>query len=409
MTKPFLISKESVWLAYKQVKENKGSAGIDQESIDQFEFNLKDNLYKIWNRMVSGSYFPPPVKAVLIPKKSGGTRVLGVPTVSDRIAQTVVKCVLESELEKIFHENSYGYRPGKSAHNAVEVARERCWQYPWVVEFDIKGLFDNIDHQLLMKALKKHCSIKWILLYIERWLKAPIITPEGVLQNRGKGTPQGGVISPLLANLFLHYAFDKWAERTLLGVAFCRYADDGILHCKSLEQAEKVLSMLTYRFKEVGLEIHPDKSHIIYCKLAWRQLKFNRTSFTFLGFDFRPRNSINSRGEVFLGFSPGASKTAKKGMKAQIRAWHLHLRNESSINEIAKRINPILRGWYQYYGKFYKTALKWVWKNLNQYLCRWVMRKYKRYSQYKAKAGMYLAKIAKAKRELFFHWQLGHI
>lgn len=408
MTKPFPISKESVWLAYKQVRENKGTAGIDQESIDQFELNLKDNLYKIWNRMASGSYFPPPVKAVLIPKKSGGTRVLGVPTVSDRVAQTVVKHVLESELEKIFHEDSYGYRPGKSAHDAIEVTRRRCWKYTWIVEFDIKGLFDNINHQLLMKALKRHCSTEWVLLYVERWLKASIVTAEGVLQDRVKGTPQGGVVSPLLANLFMHYVFDKWAERKLPGVEFCRYADDGLLHCKSLKQAEMILSMLAHRFKEVGLEIHPDKSHIVYCKDVNRRLQFKKTSFTFLGFDFCPRESRNSKGEKFLNFSAAASKAAIKDMKAQIRRWHLHLRNEWNINQIANCINPILRGWYQYYGKFYKTALRWVWINLNQYLCRWVMRKYKRYKRYKAKAGSYLTKIALAQRELFFHWQLGY-
>ena len=409
MTKPFSISKELVWEAYKQVKDNKGAAGIDQESIDQFERNLKNNLYKIWNRMASGSYFPPPVKAVSISKKSGGTRILGVPTVSDRIAQTVAKSVLEPELENVFHDDSYGYRVGKSAHDAIEVTRKRCWQYPWVVEFDIKGLFDNIDHQLLMKALRKHCSTEWLLLYVERWLKVSIVMTGGEVQKREKGTPQGGVISPLLANLFLHYVFDKWAERELPGISFCRYADDGLLHCESLPQAEKILSMLDHRFKEVGLEIHPDKSHIVYCKHAKRQVKFNKTSFTFLGFDFRPRESKNSKGERYLNFSAGASDVAIKDMKAQIRWWNLPLRNDWSINEIANYINPVLRGWYQYYGRFYKTALKWVWRNINQYLCRWVMRKYKRYSRHKAKASSYLARIAIAKRELFYHWKLGYV
>ncbi|MDN5247329.1 MAG: group II intron reverse transcriptase/maturase, partial [Candidatus Cardinium sp.] len=407
MTKPFSISKELVWAAYKQVKSNGGSAGIDQESIDQFELNLKDNLYKIWNRMASGSYFPPPVKAVLIPKKSSGTRTLGVPTVSDRIAQTVVKSVLEPALEKVFHKDSYGYRPGKSAHEAIAVTRQRCWQYPWVVEFDIKGLFDNIDHDLLMKALRKHCSTDWILLYVERWLKASMEMPGGALQKRGKGTPQGGVISPILANLFLHYAFDKWAVKALSGIPFCRYADDGLLHCVSLLQAEKILSMLKARFKEVGLEIHTDKSHIVYCKHAKRQLKFNKTSFTFLGYDFCPRQSKNGAGEKYLNFSAGASKIAIKNMKAQIRSWRLPLRNEWNIHQIANYINPVLRGWYQYYGKFYKTALKWVWRNLNEYLCRWVMQKYKRYKRHKTKASSYLARIAIANRGLFVHWKLG--
>lgn len=409
MIKPFSISKELVWEAYKQVKSNKGTAGIDQESMDQFEQNLKGNLYKLWNRMASGSYFPPPVKAVLIPKKSSGTRTLGVPTVSDRIAQTVAKRVLEPELEKEFHHDSYGYRPGKSAHDAIEVTRKRCWQYPWIVEFDIKGLFDNIDHRLLMKALRKHCSIQWVLLYAQRWLKAPIVMPDGDLQERAKGTPQGGVISPMLANLFMHYAFDKWAERQLPGIPFCRYADDGLLHCLNLKQAEKILDMLTLRFEEVGLEIHPDKSHIVYCKHAKRQLNFNKTSFTFLGFDFCPRESKNRQGERYLNFSAGVSKAALKDMKAQIKRWHLPLRNDKNIREIARYINPVLRGWYQYYGKFYKTALKWVWRNLNHYLCRWVMRKYVRYKRHKAKASNYLAKIASANRELFFHWKLGYV
>lgn len=409
MTKPFSIAKELVWEAYRQVKSNKGTAGVDQESIDQFELNLKDNLYKIWNRMASGSYMPPPVKAVLIPKKAGGTRTLGVPTVSDRIAQAVVKSVLEPELERVFHNDSYGYRPGKSAHDAIAVTRKRCWQYPWVVEFDIKGLFDNIDHQLLMKALSIHCTTKWILLYVERWLKAPIVTETCELHQRDKGTPQGGVISPLLANLFMHYAFDKWTERELPGIPFCRYADDGLLHCVSLEQAEKVLYMLKHRFLEIGLEIHPDKSHIVYCKHARRQLKFGKTFFTFLGFDFCPRQSKNSKGEAYLNFSAGASKVAIKDMKAQIRWWNLPLRNEWSISEIARYINPVLRGWYQYYGAFYKTALKWVWRNLNHYLCRWVMRKYKRYKRHKIKASGYLAKIATANRDLFVHWKLGYV
>lgn len=409
VTKSFSISKQMVWQAYKQVRSNKGSAGIDEESLNQFESNLANNLYKLWNRMASGSYFPLPVKAVSIPKKMGGVRVLGIPTVSDRIAQTVVKRALEPELEKIFHKDSYGYRQGKSAHDAISITRKRCWQYPFVVEFDVKGLFDNIDHRLLLKALKKHCSIKWILLYIERWLKCAILMADNNLKERDKGTPQGGVISPLLANLFLHYAFDKWADRELAGIPFCRYADDGLLHCSSLKQAEKVLEMLKQRFQEVGLEIHPDKSHIVYCKHARRLLKFKRTSFTFLGFDFCPRRSRNNQGEKYINFSAGASKVAIKDMKRQVRWWNLQLKNEWSISEIANYINPVIRGWYQYYGKFYRTALRWIWRNLNHYLCRWVMRKYKRYKRHKTQASNYLARIAAVKRETFFHWKLGHI
>lgn len=408
MTKPFSISKRLIWEAYKQVKKNKGSAGIDQESLEQFELNQKDNLYKLWNKMSSGSYFPPPVKAVKIPKKNGGTRILGVPTVSDRIAQATARLVLEPELEKVFHKDSYEYRPGKSSHDAISVTRERCWQYPWVVEFDIKGLFDNIDHQLLMKALKKHCNVKWVLLYIERWLRAPIMMPEGNLQIRDKGTPQGGVISPVLANLFLHYVFDKWMERKIPNIPFCRYADDGLVHCVSLKQAEKVLQMLKQRFMECGLEIHPDKSHIVYCKHARRRGNHDKTTFTFLGFDFCLRESKNRKGEKYMNFSVGASKAAIKDMKYQVRRWKIPLRNEWSVEEIARYINPVIRGWYQYYGKFYRTALKWLWRNINHYLTHWVMRKYKRYRKHKVKAYEYLIKVAQTHPRLFFHWQIGY-
>ena len=264
-TKSYDIPKILVWNAYQSVKANGGSAGVDEESIENFESQLGDNLYKIWNRLCSGSYFPPPVKGVSIPKKSGGVRMLGVPTVSDRVAQTVVKLVLEPLIEPIFHRNSYGYRPGRSALDAVAIVRRRSWEYDWVLEFDIKGLFDNIDHELLLRAVRKHCQIPWVLLYIERWLKAPMLTENGLLQ-RHKGTPQGGVVSPLLANLFLHYAFDRWVSQNLRSVRFCRYADDGVVHCKSLPQAQLVLRKITERFCQCGLELNPDKTRIVYCK-----------------------------------------------------------------------------------------------------------------------------------------------
>jgi len=266
MTKSFEVPKALVWEAYQRVKTNGGSPGVDQESIERFERRLGDNLYVLWNRLCSGSYFPPPVKGVPIPKKSGGVRLLGVPTVADRVAQTVVKLVLEPILEPQFHPNSYGYRPGRSALDAVAMVRRRCWEYDWVIEFDIKGLFDNIDHALLMRAVRKHCRTPWVLLYIERWLTAPMEMADGTRVERTRGTPQGGVVSPLLANLFLHYAFDRWVSDHLRGVRFCRYADDGVIHCKSRAQAEYVLRRVAERLRACGLELHPVKTRIVYCR-----------------------------------------------------------------------------------------------------------------------------------------------
>ena len=224
--KPYAISKQVVWEAYQEVKANHGAAGVDGQSIEAFETDLKGNLYKIWNRMSSGSYFPPPVRLVEIPKASGGTRPLGIPTVGDRVAQMVVKMHLEPLVEPQFHPDSYGYRPGKSALDAVATARERCWRSDWVIDLDIKGFFDNLGHELVMKAVRHHAEAPWVLLYIERWLKAPVERQDGSREERTKGSPQGSVVSPLLANLFMHYAFDLWMRRTYPDIRFERYADD---------------------------------------------------------------------------------------------------------------------------------------------------------------------------------------
>ncbi len=323
MTKSYKIPKKLVWEAYQCVKANEGGAGVDRESIAQFEGRLKNNLYKLWNRMSSGSYFPPPVKGVPIPKKSGGERMLGIPTVSDRIAQTVVKWQLEPILDPLFHQNSYGYRPDRSALDAVAMVRRRSWEYDWVVEFDIKGLFDNIDHELLMRALRKHCDTPWILLYVERWLKAPMQTTAGNLEERTSGTPQGGVVSPLLANLFLHYAFDMWVTRNLPSVRFCRYADDGVIHCKNREQAEFVLSKIRKRFEQCRLELHPDKTRIVYCQDINRQEVHSNVQFTFLGYTFRPRKAVDKYGRVYVNFSPAVSRDALRTMRQTIRGWHI--------------------------------------------------------------------------------------
>lgn len=407
VAKPFEISKKLVWQAYLEVKSNGGAAGVDKQSIEAFEQNLKNNLYRIWNRLSSGSYFPPAVKAVPIRKKSGGTRILGVPTVSDRIAQTVVKMVLEPILEPVFDEDSYGYRPGRSALDAVEVTRKRCWYYDWVVEFDIRGLFDNIRHDLLMKALRHHCDCRWVLLYIERWLKAPLRQQDGSLVARHKGTPQGAVVSPLLANLFLHYTFDAWIRRAIPGIPFCRYADDGLLHCRSRYQAQYVMRCISERFRQCGLEIHPDKSSIVYCKDVNRTEDYSRISFDFLGYTFRPRRCVNPNGQVHVNFLPAISRDSMKEINRRIRGWHIQLRSDKTLLDFSRILNPILRGWHAYYGRFYPSALGQIWNNFNEYLARWVRRKYKRFFRHKRRARRYLARLARAHPDLFIHWRLG--
>ena len=319
--KPFNISKHAVFEAWQRVRANKGAEGVDAQTIAAFEENLKGNLYKIWNRMSSGSYFPPPVKTVAIPKKTGGERILGIPTVSDRVAQMVAKLYFEPLVEPHFHEDSYGYRPNKSAIQAIAVTRKRCWRYDWVLEFDIKGLFDNIEHELLMKAVRHHTKCEWTLLYIERWLKAPFQKENGTLIERTKGTPQGGVISPVLANLFLHYVFDKWMEQNQSQNPFCRYADDGIAHCRTRSEAEELLKMLDIRFKECGLELHPEKTKIVYCKDDDRRGDYPGTSFDFLSYTFRPRRAKNRWGKYFISFLPGVSNKAGKAMRQKARRW----------------------------------------------------------------------------------------
>lgn len=339
--KPFRIDKRLVYEAYKAVKSN---GGVDGQTIEQFEADLKGNLYKIWNRMSSGSYFPPPVRAVPIPKKTGGQRILGVPTVSDRIAQMVVKQLIEPELDQIFLKDSYGYRPNKSALDAVGITRQRCWKYDWVLEFDIKGLFDNISHELLLKAVRKHVKCKWVLLYIERWLTAPMEQDEQRIE-RDCGTPQGGVISPILSNLFLHYAFDLWMDRTHPDLPWCRYADDGLVHCRSEQEAEAVKAALQARLAECQLEMHPTKTKIVYCRDSKRRGQHPNVTFDFLGYCFRPRAVWGTQsGRLFCGFTPAVSSSALKAMREKIRDLHIRRQTQLSLNDIARLINPLLRG-----------------------------------------------------------------
>lgn len=343
--KPFDISKRVVWDAWEKVKANKGAAGVDGESIEQFEENLKGNLYKLWNRLSSGSYFPPPVRAVDIPKKAGGVRTLGVPAVSDRIAQTVVRSYLEPEVEPLFHPDSYGYRPGRSAHDALAACRQRCWKYDWAIDLDLKAFFDSISHDLLLKAVSKHTDLPWVLLYVKRWLVAPLQRPDGTLAERDRGTPQGSAISPLLANLFLHYAFDTWMARNFPGCPFERYADDGVIHCVSEAEAQSVLQALAERMAQVGLELHPDKTRIVYCKDANRTGSAEHEQFSFLGYTFRPRLAKNHRGQRFVGFLPAISNDAAKAIRQEIRRWRISVHSDKSLQDIVSFVNPIVRGW----------------------------------------------------------------
>ena len=406
MTRPLVIPKRLVWEAFRRVKANGGSAGVDQESIETFESKLGDNLYKLWSRMESGSYFPPPVKAVPIPKKSGGTRILGVPTVADRVAQTVVKAILEPMLEPVFDANSYGYRPGRSALDAVAVVRRRNWEYDWVVEFDIKGLFDNIDHELLLRAVRKHCAVPWVLLYIERWLKAPM-EMEGQRVTRERGTPQGGVVSPVLANLFLHYSMDVWLRRHFPSVRFCRYADDGVVHCQSEEQAQLVLRDLGERLRQCGLELHPEKTRIVYCQDVNRTAQYPTVKFTFLGYTFQPRKAVDKYGRVYVNFSPAVSRDAMKAMRQRVRGWHLQLKCDKELSDLSSMFGPVLRGWANYYGRFYPTALKPLWRHVNDYLVRWMQRKYKRLARGVIRAVRALGRLAEQAPRSFVHWERG--
>lgn len=406
-TKPFEISYQVFERAFERVKANKGSYGIDELTISEYEENLRFNLYKLWNRMSSGTYFPKPVKAVAIPKKNGGTRILGIPTVEDRVAQMVAKLYFEPNVEKIFYEESYGYRPNKSAINAVGKARENCWKYDWVVDFDIKGLFDNINHNYLMKLVKMHTNEKWIILYVERWLKTPFQLEDGALQERTSGTPQGGVISPVLANLFLHYAFDNFMKMNFPTIPFERYADDGVAHCVSLKQAEYLIKVLDKRFKQCGLELNLEKTKIVYCKDSNRQLEYDNISFDFLGYTFKPRSSRNKQGKIFLNFLPAMSDKAQKAIRKEIRSWKLQLKSDKNIMDISIIYDSKFQGWINYYGHFYKSKVVNICVYFNKCLVKWTRRKYKKINSNK-KAKEWLKQISKREPNLFAHWKMGY-
>jgi RNA-directed DNA polymerase len=406
--KPFEISKAMVWEAYRRVKANKGSAGVDGVTIEQYEQDLKTNLFKLWNRLSSGSYFPPPVKAVPILKAGGrGVRILGVPTVDDRIAQTTAAMYLEREVEPVFHPDSYGYRPRRSALDAVRRCRERCWSSDWVIDLDIRAFFDSVDHTLMLKAVKRHTDQKWILLYVQRWLVAPLRQQDGTLAARDRGTPQGSSISPVLANLYLHYAFDRWLVREFPAVTFERYCDDAVIHCASQEQARQVRDALAARLATVGLELHPDKTRVVYCKDADRRGDHEVTSFTFLGYTFRPRLAKNRWGKHFVNFLPAVSKDAIKAMGREIRSWHIARRSDKSLSDLAHMFNTIVQGWINYYGRFYKSMLYPLLRRINDHLVRWAMRKYKRLRRREKRAGELMAEASRRSPRLFAHWRFG--
>jgi RNA-directed DNA polymerase len=405
--KPFAIPKSLVWRAWKSVKANKGAAGADGVTIEDFEKDLKDNLYKVWNRMSSGTYFPPPVRAVEIPKAAGGTRMLGVPTVGDRVAQTVAAMALESRTESIFHDDSYGYRPRKGALDAVAACRQRCWEKDWVIDLDVRAFFDSVPWDLMVTAVQANTTHeqRWIVLYVRRWLAAPVVMPGGSIRERDTGTPQGSAISPVLANLFMHYAFDTWLGREFPAVRFERYADDAVVHCATERQAREVLAALEQRMAETGLQLHPDKTKIVYCRDRRRCQRYDGPdSFTFLGYTFRPRSAGTRDGtKAFTGFLPAVSKDALKTMSRRLRSWRLHRRTGTELHELAAAINPVIRGWMNYYGKFCRTALNPLLRRINTYLMRWARRKYKRLRTF-SKARRWWHSLITRQPAMFAHW-----
>jgi RNA-directed DNA polymerase len=405
--KSFEISKRAVWEAWLRVKANRGAAGVDEQSILEFERDLRGNLYKLWNRLSSGSYFPPPVRAVEIPKRDGSPRVLGVPTVADRIAQTVVRGYLEPGVEPFFHPDSYGYRPGRSALDAVAVCRERCWRQDWVLDLDLKSFFDSVPHDLVLRAVARHTDLRWVLLYVERWLKAPLQREDGSLVERDRGTPQGSAISPLLANMFLHYAFDAWMAREYPTVRFERYCDDVIVHASSERQARFLRDALARRLAECGLQLNERKTRIVYCKDSTRRGSYEHTSFTFLGYTFRPRLSRGKSGGEFVNFLPAIGDDERKRLGREIRRWRLHRWSGKTLTDLARTINVIVQGWINYYGRFYRSMLVRLLKRLNEYLVRWARWKYKRLRRYPAKARRFLAAVYRREPGLFAHWRVG--
>jgi RNA-directed DNA polymerase len=403
--KSYVIPKQLVWDAWLKVKAKGGSAGADGVTIEQFEQGSEDHLFALWNRMSSGSYFPGPVRAVDIPKKQGSRR-LGIPNIVDRIAQTAAAVALEANVEQVFHDDSYGYRSGRSPLDAVAVCRERGFRKDWVLDVDIRKFFDSVPWDLTLKALARHTDQKWVLLYVRRWLKAPMLMTDGSLVPREKGTPQGSPISPLIANLFLHYGFDAWMAREFPAVPFERFADDLVIHCVSELQASHVRRMLARRLVEVGLELHPEKTKVVYCKDSNRRGTHEQVSFTFCGYTFRPRKAANKKlGVAFTSFLPAVSPGKLSEISQRAASWRLHRRTTWTLNELAKEVNPVIGGWLAYYTAFYPAAVNPLCRNMDYHLVRWARWKYKRLKRSGPRARAWLRGVRTREPELFEHWR----
>ncbi len=411
-SKSYPITKEQVWEAFKLVKSKGGSAGVDGVTIKDIAKNPEKHLYPVWNRLASGSYFPNAVKRVEIPKGDGKVRQLGIPTVKDRVAQMVITRELEDIVEPLFSKNSFGYRPNKNAHQAIEQARTNCWQYAWVIDMDIKGFFDNIDHGLMIRTLRHYTDRKHIITYVKRWLKAPIQLNDGTqIQNTEKGTPQGGVISPLLANVFLHVVFDKWIEKEFPDCPFERYADDIVVHVKNEKYARYVLKQIRLRMEACKLSLHPDKTKLVYCNRKGRRKRkeVKHTSFDFLGFTFRTRTVKTKDGKLIKGFSPSISRKSIKRIVNECYKLGFHRWTFMDLHQLSKVLAPKIRGWLNYYGRYHKSGMDLLFRFINRRLTQWVFNKYKRFKRRKVShyARKWLLDIAKKYGYIFPHWQHG--
>lgn len=411
-SRPYPITTEQVWEAYKLVKGKGEAPGIDGITIEDISKNPEKHLYPVWNRLASGSYFAPPVKRHEISKEDGSKRTLGIPTIKDRIAQTVIAKELELIVEPRFHNNSFGYRPNRDAHQAIEQARTNCWKYAWVIDMDIKGFFDTIDHGLMIRALRYFTNEKHIILYAKRWLKAPIQLKDGTqIQNTEKGTPQGGVISPVLANIFLHVVFDKWMDLHYPDCPFERYADDVIIHVKNEPYARQILREVRQRFEACKLELHPEKTKLVYCNRKGRRKRkeVKHQQFDFLGFTFRPRKLMTKDGHLMYGFSPAISRKRTKRIVAACRKLRFHRWTHLNIHQLAQALYSKIRGWINYYGKFHFTEMKRAFLHINRRLAKWAFNKYKRFKRRKTVyyARLWLRQVSKNYQYLFPHWKYG--
>jgi RNA-directed DNA polymerase len=400
------ITFQMVVEAYAKVKKGGKAAGVDQQSWATFEAKgVEKELYVVWNRMASGSYFPQAVREVEIPKKDGKVRKLGIPTVRDRIAQEVVRKYMEQRVDEKFHPNSYGYRPLKSAKEATDQVRSNCLKHDWVLDMDISKFFDEIDHELMLKAVEAMFTENWVKVYVQRWLEMKIVKADGAQLQRGKkGTPQGGVISPLLANLFLHFTLDKWLEINYPNVSFVRYADDVIVHCHNEAEAQQLRKAIAERLQQVGLQLNEQKTKIVYCKDYRRTERQDKVQFDFLGFSYQPRPTPSKfdSSSVITAFVPEISKDNQKKIRDEIRKAVKWDNTIQTIQQIAEKLNSKLRGWINYFGVYGKRRLRRTIMYVESRLEKWLSRKHK---QGRRVSSTQLALQRKQEPTLFYHWQ----